>query len=234
MTTASEITVTAEIKRYDPSQDTQARYEKFEVTGLSNMSVLDVVRSIYEHQSPDLAYQFACRVGRCGTCAMRVNGRPVLACQERCKETMRIEPLTPFPVLRDLVVDRTEIEGRLAALELAPVRTAAHPGKPEPIEVGLAAKLCNLDSCLLCMVCVSACPAVEERPFDGPAFMLKLRHMAKHPADHGNRLQQALEGGMLECFNCDVCTQVCPADLSPAQAIREFRKELFFGTGRAP
>ena len=86
-----------------------------------------------------------------------------------------------------------------------------------------------MDSCLLCMVCVSACPAVEERAFDGPAFMLKLRHMAKHPADTRNRLAQALEGGMLECFNCDVCTQVCPADLSPAQAIREFRKELIFG-----
>jgi fumarate reductase (CoM/CoB) subunit B len=229
MSTASAITVTAEIKRFDPSQDREPHYEKYQVTGLSNMSVLDVVRSIYENQSPDLAYQFACRVGRCGTCAMRVNDRPVLACQERCKENMRIEPLTPFPVLRDLVIDRSEVEGRLAALELAPKRAAAHPGTPEPIAVDLAAKLCNLDSCLLCMVCVSACPAVDERPFDGPAFMLKLRHMANHPADHGDRLQQALGGGMLECFNCDVCTQVCPADLSPAQAIRDFRKELFFG-----
>ena len=79
------------------------------------------------------------------------------------------------------------------------------------------------------MVCVSACPAVEERPFDGPAFMLKLRQMAEHPADRTDRLQQAVGAGMLECFGCDVCTQLCPADLSPAQAIREFRKELLFG-----
>jgi succinate dehydrogenase/fumarate reductase iron-sulfur protein len=232
MSTPSTITVNAEIRRFDPSRDTEPRYQRFEVTGLENMSVLDVVRSIYEHQAADLAYQFACRIGRCGTCAMRVNGRPVLACQERCKENMRIEPLSPFPVLRDLVVDRTEIEGRLAALELAPVRTTAHPNKPEAIDADLAAKLCNMDSCLLCMVCVSACPAVEERPFDGPAFMLKLRHMAEHPADGRNRLEQALEGGMLECFNCDVCTQVCPADLSPAQAIRDFRKDLVFGGGK--
>jgi len=229
MTTPATITVTAEIRRFDPSQDGEPRYQRFEVEGLANMSVLDVVRSIYENQAGDLAYQFACRIGRCGTCAMRVNGRPVLACQERCKEEMRIEPLTPFPVLRDLVVDRTEIESRLAALELAPKRDARHPGKPEPIGADLAAKLCNMDSCLLCMVCVSACPAVDERPFDGPAFMLKLRHMAEHPADRGDRLGQALDHGMLECFNCDVCTQMCPADLSPAQAIRDFRKELVFG-----
>ena len=82
------------------------------------------------------------------------------------------------------------------------------------------------------MVCVSACPAVEERPFDGPAFMLKLRHMAAHPADAGDRLNQALDAGMLECFNCDVCTQLCPADLSPAQAVRDFRKQMIFGAGK--
>ena len=50
--------------------------ESFQVTGVPNMRVLDVIRSIYENQAGDLAYQFACRVGRCGTCAMRVNGRP--------------------------------------------------------------------------------------------------------------------------------------------------------------
>lgn len=232
MSTVASITVTAEIQRFDPSRDAVPRFESFEVSGLENMSVLDVVRSIYENQAGDLAYQFACRVGRCGTCAMRVNGRPVLACQERCKTQMRIEPLKPFPVLRDLVVDRTEIETRLAGFELAPLRKSAHPRQPEPIQPDLAAKLCNMDSCLLCMVCVSACPAVEERPFDGPAFMLKLRHMAEHPADGRDRLDQALQGGMLECFNCDVCTQVCPADLSPAQAIRDFRKDLFFGRSK--
>jgi fumarate reductase (CoM/CoB) subunit B len=232
MTTES-ITVTAEIQRFDPLQDSEPRYDTFQVTGMANMRVLDVIRSIYDNQAPDLAYQFACRIGRCGTCAVRVNGVSVLACQERCKPNMRIEPLKPFPVLRDLVVDRTEIESRLEAMSLAPLRTAEHPGMPEPIAPKRAEELCHMDSCLLCMVCVSACPAVEERPFDGPAFMLKLRHMAKHPADTRNRLQQAVDGGMLECFNCDVCTQVCPADLSPAQAIREFRRELVFG-GKRP
>jgi len=230
--TTTTITVTAEIRRFDPGQDAEPRYERFQVTGMDNMRVLDVIRSVYENQAGDLAYQFACRIGRCGTCGVRVNGVPVLACQERCKPHMRIEPLTPFPVLRDLVTDRSEAEGRYAELQLTPQRAEPYAGKAEAIEPGLAEHLCHLDSCLACMVCVSACPAVAERPFDGPAFALKLRHMAKHPADHGNRLQQAVDGGMLECFGCDLCTQLCPADLSPAQAIREFRRELVFGTGK--
>lgn len=230
---ADTIKVSVEIRRFDPSRDEAPRFESFEVTGMANMRVLDVIRSIYEHQAGDLAYQFACRIGRCGTCAVRVNGVSVLACQERCKPQMRIEPLQPFAVLRDLVVDRSEIEARLGELHLAPQRQAPHPGKPEPIAPALAEALCRMDSCLLCMVCVSSCPAVAERPFDGPAFMLKLRQMAKHPQDTGDRLEQAVEHGMLECFNCDVCTQVCPADLSPAQAIREFRRELMFGRSSA-
>ena len=100
---------------------------------------------------------------------------------------------------------------------------------PEAIAPKLAEDLCHMGSCLACMVCVSGCPAVEERAFDGPAFMLKLRHMAEHPADTGDRLGQAIDAGMLECFGCDLCTQLCPADLSPAQAIREFRRDMIFG-----
>jgi fumarate reductase (CoM/CoB) subunit B len=225
----TDIKMRAEIRRYDPGVDAEPHYETFEVAGQDNWRILDVIRSIYERQAGDLAYQFACRVGRCGTCAVKVNGVPVLACQERCKPEMRIEPLTPFPVLRDLVVDRTEIEARYEQHAYAPQRKTEYAGGPEAIDVKLAEHLCHMGSCLACMVCVSGCPAVEERAFDGPAFMLKLRHMAEHPADTGNRLEQAIDAGMLECFGCDLCTQLCPADLSPAQAIREFRRDMIFG-----
>lgn len=227
-----QVTVTAEIRRFDPSSDEPAHYESYDVTGVENMRVLDVIRSIYENQAPDLAFQYACRIGRCGTCAVKVNGVSVLACQERCKPKMRIEPLGPFPVLRDLVIDRTEIEDRYAGYGFVPHREDEHPGKPEPVEPELAARIGNLNSCLSCMVCVSACPAVEERPFDGPAFMLKLRQLDLHPADNKERDQQAIDGGLTECFGCDLCTQLCPADLSPAQAIRELRHEALMGGGK--
>lgn len=229
---ANDVKLRAEIRRYDPAVDDGARYETYEVDGKDNWRVLDVIRSIYENQAGDLAYQFACRAGRCGTCAIKVNGVPVLACQERCKPEMRIEPLTPFPVLRDLVIDRTEVESRYEGHALSPERKTEHPGRPEAIEPDLAEALCRMDSCLACMVCVAGCPAVEGRAFDGPAFMLKLRYLAKHPADSGNRLEQAIGGGMLECYGCDLCTQLCPADLSPAQAIREFRRDMIFGDGK--
>jgi fumarate reductase (CoM/CoB) subunit B len=227
----SESTVIVNIARYTPGEDAAPRVERYEIAAAPNLRVLDVLRVVYEEHAGDLAFQFACRVGRCGTCAVKVNGTPVLACQERCKPEMTIEPLSPFPVLRDLVVDRTEVEARYAELDLTP-RPAAGASLPRPVDPARAEELCRLDSCLACMVCVSACPAVDERAFDGPAFMLKLRHMDRHPDNATPRLAQAIEHGMLECFGCDVCTQVCPADLSPAQAIREFRGDLLRGWRR--
>ena len=225
----NELQVRITILRYDPSSDKAARYERFEVAATSNMRVLDALRSIYESQAPDLAFQYACRVGRCGTCAVRVNGRPVLACQERVKREMKIEPLSPFPVLRDLVIDYSEVQESYRTLALAPIGATKHSGRRAPILPDQARKVGLMGSCLACMICVSVCPAVEERPFDGPAFMLQLRRLAEHPSDHGPRLKQALDGGLLECFDCDACTQVCPADLSPAEAIRDFRRELLLG-----
>ena len=239
----SDITVTARICRFDPQDGASPRYESYEVSGPPTMRVLEVLRSVYENQAGDLAFQYACRIGRCGTCSVIVNGRPVLACQERAKPEMTIEPLSPFPVLRDLVIDRSEAEQRYAALDLAPKRAAPHGGEPEEIDPEEAREVGLLATCACCMVCVSACPAVAERAFDGPAFMLQLRRLADLPADTGDRLAQALDGGMAECFGCDICTQLCPADLSPADAIRDFRRDLLWrwlgrknaaGNGAAP
>lgn len=222
------VTVQARVYRYDPNADEQARFETYEVQGPEGLRILDVLRTIYEEQDPGLAFQYACRIGRCGTCSVRVNGRPVLACQERATPTVTIEPLSPFPVLRDLVVDRAEAERRYRQLALAPVRGGPHEGTPEPIDPGTAREIGVLGSCIACMICVSGCPAVEDRPFYGPAFMLQLRKLDQNPTDHEDRLGAAIGAGLNECYGCDACTQLCPADLSPADAIRGFRRDVFF------
>jgi succinate dehydrogenase/fumarate reductase iron-sulfur protein len=193
------------------------------------MRILDTIRTIYEEHDDHLAFQYACRIGRCGTCAVRVNGRPVLACQERAQAEMTIEPIAAFPVIRDLVVDRSDYERRYGALQLVPDRAVPHSGEPEPIDPLIQRDVGLMGSCIACMICVSGCPAVHDRRFDGPMMMLHLRRLREHPADTAPRLQQALAGGLLECYGCDACTQLCPVELSPADAIRAFRRELLLG-----
>jgi succinate dehydrogenase/fumarate reductase iron-sulfur protein len=222
------------IYRYDPESPQPPCYEDHQVAGTTVSRVLDVLRSIFEGPSGDLAFQYACRIGRCGTCSVRVNGKPVLACQERATDDMVVEPLAPFPVLRDLVVDRGAADEKYRQLRLTPQREAPHPARRERISPETARDVGSLGSCISCMVCVSTCPAVADRRFDGPAFMLQLRRLAEHPADRDDRKTQALDSGLLECYGCDACTQLCPADLSPADAIRSFRRETIFGARPKP
>ena len=138
---------------------------------------------------------------------------------------MTIEPLAPIPVIRDLVVDRAEVERRCLSLGLVPERAVPHARAPDRIDPSTQRDLGLMGSCIACMICVAGGPAVHDRPFDGPMIMLQLRRLREHPADAAPRLQQALSGGLIECYGCDACAQLCPADLSPANAIRAFRKE---------
>ena len=224
--------VQVQIHKFDPGQDDEARLVTYEVPYDENMRVLDVLQYIYVELAPDIAFQYACRIGRCGTCAVKVNGRAILACQERAKLDMTLEPITPFPVMRDLVVDRTEINERFEELQLAPQRPEPHDGTIDEIHEDVAYKIGEMGTCIGCMICVSSCPAVEDRAFSGPAFIHQLRRLADHPSDTGPRLEQAMDSGMLECFGCDACVEMCPAELSPIDAIRSFRREAIFDGGR--
>ena len=73
------------------------------------MRVLDALNWIAENEATDLAYRWFCGSKMCGSCALRMNGREVLACWEAVEPAMTIEPLRNLPVIRDLVVDRSAV-----------------------------------------------------------------------------------------------------------------------------
>ena len=89
------------------------------------MRVLDALNWIAENSATDLAYRWFCGSKMCGTCAVRMNGREVLACWEAVEPDMTIEPLRNLPVIRDLVVDRGPFERKVAVW--SPGSSARHP-----------------------------------------------------------------------------------------------------------
>src|SRR5947209_8909693 len=97
------------------------------------MRVLDALNWIAENEAPDLAYRWFCGSKMCGTCAVRMNGREVLACWEAVEPSMVIEPLRNLPVIRDLVVDRTRYEDKVASLEPWIERHEPYAQFPEPL-----------------------------------------------------------------------------------------------------
>ena len=94
------------IFRFDPTLDREPRYETYEgpPEAWNNRKVIDVLRYIYENIAPGLAYRGACYQRLCGGCTIRVNNKPVLACDAMATQEMVIEPVTRGQVLKDLVV----------------------------------------------------------------------------------------------------------------------------------
>jgi len=101
----NEKTIGVRVKRFDPSSDKEPRYEEFRVPYVEGDRILDALLRIYEDRDHSLAVRYSCKVGACSICNVMANGKPVLACQERIRDGMIIDPISNYALVRDLVVD---------------------------------------------------------------------------------------------------------------------------------
>ncbi len=94
------------IFRFDPSADKKPRYEIYKVPyeAWNNRKIIDTLIYIYQNVAPGLAFRGPCSQGLCGSCTIRVNDKPVLACETIAKQTMLIEPVRKEKVVKDLVI----------------------------------------------------------------------------------------------------------------------------------
>ncbi|HZP70597.1 MAG TPA: 2Fe-2S iron-sulfur cluster-binding protein [Pseudolabrys sp.] len=190
-------------------------YDTFSVPYRKWMRVLDALEWIAENKAPDLAYRWICGSKMCGTCAVRMNGREVLACWEAVEPEMTIEPLRNLPVIRDLVVDRRPFEDRVAGLEPWIERPSAYAGFPEPLSHKQMKDASKALDCIGCMCCYSACPVIglgSLTDFAGPAPLVQLGQTALDPRNSPAKIARSLAlTGIFNCVSCYKCEEVCPA-----------------------
>ena len=201
-----------------PYQDFQVPYQKW-------MRVLDALNWIAENAATDIAYRWFCGSKMCGTCAVRMNGREVLACWEAVEPTMTIEPLRNLPVIRDLVVDRTRYEDKVASLEPWLERRSAYTHFPEPLTHKQMKDASKALDCISCMCCYSACPVIglgDLTNFAGPAPLVQLAQTALDPRNDPEKVKRALaRTGIFNCISCYKCEEVCPASIPIVSRIIE-------------
>ena len=99
------------IFRFDPQIDKEPRYDSFHVPVNEASTVLDVLQYIYERFDQTLAFRYGCKKGKCGSCPVALNGRPVFSCREPAMADMTIVPHPKFEVIKDLVVDFDRVIG---------------------------------------------------------------------------------------------------------------------------
>lgn len=204
--------VRASVFRYDSGE---SWYQDYEVRYTPPMTVLDLLRIINQEQEPCLAFRSSCGMGKCGSCALTVNSKPVLSCQEVVQgDEILIEPLPNFPVIKDLIVARDRYEERMLsffegkpAFPLMPPRPPEDPTWPE---------------CIECLVCDGTCPVVAESPdrFYGPAFLMSIPSLSPEMS----RVEvKSLTIQTYLCIACQNCDTNCPAAVQPGHNIEANR-----------
>ena len=208
--------VSVRVRRFD-AEAGGAAFQEFQVPHRKWMRVLDALNWIAENAASDLAYRWFCGSKMCGTCAVRMNGREVLACWEAVEPVMTIEPLRNLPVIRDLVVDRAPFDRKLAELEPWIERTAPYPGFPEPLSHKGMKNASKALDCIGCLACYSACPVIglgDLTDFAGPAPLVQLGQTALDPRNDPAKVARSLaRTGIFNCVSCYKCEEVCPASI---------------------
>ena len=120
------------IQRFFPGKDKRPYWQEYVLHCDSTWVVLDALEAIRSKQDPSLAYRRVCRHGICGSCAMNINGLNRLACETRLADLpskIRIKPLPGFPVIRDLVVDLTQVYQNIEAIKPYLITKTPPPAK---------------------------------------------------------------------------------------------------------
>lgn len=227
------------VSRYDPSQEISPVFEDYRVPFTKGMSVIDALRYVRENCDSSLAFRYRCRVGYCGSCSLLVNGTPRLACMEEIDEGIQslvIEPLPNFPVIRDLVVDLDAPEKNL--LSIRPFLERREPFQGVwPLKDTEFGVLEELSRCMSCMSCMGSCPVFSRVPqkFPGPWHLLNIGRFAFDPRDEADRARMAFFQGLYLCAFCGKCEEVCPSEIRiPHLVIQELRRLVAHEMGLLP
>ena len=211
---------------------------------MSFLEMLDVVNEGLIRQGKDaIAFDSDCREGICGMCSLVVNGvahgpdRGTTVCQLHMRrfkdgETITIEPwrARAFPVVKDLVVDRSALDRIIAAGGFVSVNCGGAPdGNAIPIPKELAEAAMDSAACIGCGACVAACKNASAHLF----MSAKISHLALLPQGRVERyrrvvtmIEQADAEGFGSCSNEGECEAVCPKEI-PISNIARMTREYF-------
>src|SRR6056297_2458626 len=241
----SEMTINLKIWRQKNAKS-DGKFQDFKLNGVSEhmsfLEMLDVLNEnlILEGQEP-VEFDYDCREGICGSCNLVINGQAhgpkerVAVCQLHMRnykdgDHVTIEPprATAFPVIKDLVVDRSAFDRIIEAGGYVSIKTgSAVEANSIPIQKEKSDEAFDYATCIGCGACVAACPNASASLFTGA----KIAHLNKLPQgeiERSNRVvamvDQMKEEGVGDCSNYAECEAVCPVGIS-ISAIAEMRKD---------
>jgi succinate dehydrogenase / fumarate reductase, iron-sulfur subunit len=230
---------TLRLRRYSPETGEAAYWEEFTVEMDGHRSVLDGILKARDDQDGSIGIRCSCRAAICGSCGVRINGRPGLAChmhleeaekRSRDGEAITVEPMGNMPVIRDLITDMDSVHWK----KIRRVTPWLVPEGEAPEREYIVPKESMVDvtqtmACIQCGACVSDCLSMEVDPeFIGPAALAKAYRFVGDPRDgqHKERLLDLSENphGIYDCTHCFNCIEACPKGVAPMSQIMRLRR----------
>jgi succinate dehydrogenase / fumarate reductase iron-sulfur subunit len=199
--------------------------------------LLDVLMDIKRFQDGTLGFRKSCAHGVCGSDAMRINGKDGLACKtlvrdvaENDGDTVTVEPLAHFPVLRDLIVDQSIFFEKYRSVRPFLINDEPVAQKERIQSQDDRLVFDDTTNCILCASCYSACPVLgENEAFLGPAAIVQAFRFNEDTRDRGfEQRLGALDApdGVWPCQNHFKCTQCCPREILITKRINQTKKRI--------
>ena len=238
---------TLRIRRYDPESGQAAHWDDHKVDMRGANSVLDAILEIKGEKDGSIGIRCSCQQGICGSCGVRMNGKPGLACNTHLdvaaargggsanavtegNTVIEVEPMGNMPVIRDLIVDMEAVHWK----KMRRVTPWLINKEPVPEREYIVPHENMVDvtqpmACIQCGACVSDCLSMEIDPlFIGPAALAKAYRFVGDPrdAEQRERLLDLSEDahGLYDCTHCFNCVDACPKEVAPMNQIMRLRR----------
>lgn len=230
--------IVIKVKRQD-RPDATAYWQTFELPYKPNMNMTSVLQAVAANpvtvdgqQTTPPTYDAACLEEVCGSCTMVINGVARQACSALIDHilavtpgTITVEPMSKFPLVRDLQVDRTRMFENLKRIKAwIPIDGTYNLGQGPKVTPPTQEKSYDLSRCMTCGCCLEACPQFTlDNNFVGAQVISQVRYFNMHPTGKvhaGERLEAIMgEGGITDCGNAQNCVMVCPKEIPLVDSI---------------
>ena len=234
--------VTIKAFRFNAETDYLPSYKSYTMEVGKDELILDLMNKIKWEHDGSFSYRRSCRHGICGACAIKVNGKAVLACKQNAIELLdlfdneiTLEPSSKKRAIKDMIIDKSDFWEKHAAVK--PFVVADVEPNPEHETKQSIAEFDNFldsDLCIQCGACHYSCPALEvNENYLGPAAFVAAYRFTVDTRDSAEagieRLETTAEmgTGVWDCVKCFECAEACPKEINPIEKITKLHNLQF-------
>ncbi len=238
-------TINVKIQRRE-KPEAAAHWETFSIPYRKNLNVISALMEIRKNpvtiegrETTPPVWDMSCLEQVCGTCTMVIDGRVRQSCSALVDDlllasggnSISLEPMTKFPNVRDLKVDRSPMFAHLKKVHAWVELDGTHDLGPGPrMSQETVQERYAYSRCMTCGCCLEACPQYHDDNYIGPQAIVQARLFNMHPSGKMNRderLEPMMEeDGIANCGNAQNCVQVCPMSIPITRAIYETNREV--------